>query len=225
MKKIHFNQFDIIFLQKSTLNGLKLSINAKNQLILSAPSWVKMQKIHQFLAENENWMIHHTQNRPQPRYFTHGAIVPLLGQEYVIKHDKNIKQGVFIQNNEIIVSGEAQFLPRRITTFIKATFYDYAFQKAHLYAEIIGEKPHKITLRDTTSRWGSCSSSKNLSFCWRLAMAPLYVIDYIIAHEVAHLKYMNHSPDFWATVAQFNTQQSNAEIWLRKNGADLHLWQ
>ena len=90
-----------------------------------------------------------------------------------------------------------------------------------MFSKIIDRKINKVTLKDMTSRWGSCSSAGNLNFCFKLAFAPLFVVDYLIAHEVAHLKEMNHSNAFWETVALMNTEQAKAQSWLRKNGSDL----
>ena len=88
-------------------------------------------------------------------------------------------------------------------------------------AKTLKTKPRKITLRNTSTRWGSCSSLKDLNFCWKLAFSPLFVIDYIVAHEVSHLIEMNHSQAFWTTVAKLNVQQAEAQIWLRKHGQEL----
>ncbi|MGN1063532.1 MAG: M48 family metallopeptidase, partial [Alphaproteobacteria bacterium] len=113
----------------------------------------------------------------------------------------------------------------RVRDFIKRTAYEYIQAKALKMAAELGKCPTKITLRDTSSRWGSCSSDKHLSFCWKLALAPDYVLDYIIAHEVSHLCEMNHSPSFWATVGRLNVRQADAQIWLRKNGTELQAWE
>ena len=90
------------------------------------------------------------------------------------------------------------------------------------YAKELGANPKSITMRDTVSRWGSCSARGTLSFCWRIVMAPPEVLDYLAAHEVAHLREMNHSPDFWGLVKQICPQYETQKLWLTKEGAKLH---
>ena len=89
------------------------------------------------------------------------------------------------------------------------------------HAARLGVKPSRITVRDTLSRWGSCSSARALSFSWRLIMAPEFVLDYVVAHEVAHLCEMNHSPRFWAHVRSLAPNMEAAQAWLKVNGRDL----
>ena len=121
----------------------------------------------------------------------------------------------------MFVGGEKEFLHRRVCNFAKKELLKYIYEKSTSYAALIDKKINKITLKDVSSRWGSCSSKGNLNFCFKLAFAPIFVVDYLIAHEVAHLKEMNHSAAFWQTVALMETEQAKASNWLRKNGADL----
>ena len=90
------------------------------------------------------------------------------------------------------------------------------------FAERLGSKVRKITLRDTRSRWGSCSNDAKLMFSWRLIMAPEDVLTYVAAHEVAHLKHMNHSKDFWKTVEYLFGSYKKERAWLKQNGQSLH---
>jgi predicted metal-dependent hydrolase len=90
------------------------------------------------------------------------------------------------------------------------------------YAERIGHRFRAITLRDTRSRWGSCTAERRLMYSWRLAMAPADVLDYVAAHEVAHLEHMDHSADFWRAVAQLCPNYESHRTWLRENGPSLH---
>ncbi|MBB1491934.1 M48 family metallopeptidase [Paracoccus sp. MC1862] len=92
------------------------------------------------------------------------------------------------------------------------------------HASALGRRFVAITLRDTRSRWGSCTHQGRLMYSWRLAMAPPEVLDYVAAHEVAHLAHMNHSPAFWGTVARLYPGFAQPRAWLRQNGASLHAW-
>jgi predicted metal-dependent hydrolase len=90
-----------------------------------------------------------------------------------------------------------------------------------MHAATLGKPVRSIAYKDTKSRWGSCTSEGNLSFSWRIAMAPDFVIDYLAAHEVAHLKEMNHGPDFWATCKALCPRTTEAKRWLKQNGSRL----
>jgi hypothetical protein len=109
-----------------------------------------------------------------------------------------------------------------IEAILKARARERLSRATDRFAERLGKTPGRLTLRDTRSRWGSCSSEGNLMFSWRLIMAPPRVLDYVVAHEVAHLKHMDHSPAFWATVEALFPRHKAERAWLRKNGAALH---
>ena len=89
------------------------------------------------------------------------------------------------------------------------------------YAAEIGRKVTRVSLRDTRSRWGSCAPDGRLSFCWRLVLAPPLVVDYVVAHEVAHLCHLDHGPRFWQVVERLTPHRGEAQLWLRSNGARL----
>jgi hypothetical protein len=119
------------------------------------------------------------------------------------------------------VGGAPEMLERRVRDFIKAELLKEIKQ-------IIKEtefRPSRITLRDTTSRWGSCSSTGALSFSWRLAFAPPMVLRYVVMHELAHCRHMNHGDEFWALVNElYGPGMATAKRWLTKNGAGLHMY-
>ena len=109
-------------------------------------------------------------------------------------------------------------LPSVLGRVISALVAMPRFQKRVL----LGLKPRRVVVRDQTSRWGSCSTARVLSFSWRLIFAPPFVLDYVAAHEVAHLKEMNHGPRFWALVRKTNPRMDEARRWLKRHGAELH---
>jgi predicted metal-dependent hydrolase len=125
----------------------------------------------------------------------------------------------------ICVSGHIEHAPRRLKDWLEAQARDVLSERAHHYAELMKVKPRRITIRDQVSRWGSCSSSRVLSFSWRLVLAPPFVLDYVAAHEVAHLKEMNHGARFWTLVRKNFPRMEEARKWLRKHGAELHRYE
>ena len=129
---------------------------------------------------------------------------------------------VRMENNFIIVPGDVGFMARRVREFLKAHAREEISRLAKDKAKRVGKTVKKISLRDTSSRWGSCSHDGNLSFSWRLVLAPHEVLEYLVAHEVAHLKEHNHSKAFWALVAQLFPAYEQAQQWLRRYGQKLY---
>ena len=112
-------------------------------------------------------------------------------------------------------------MPRRLNDWLRKEAKIIIQPKAIGMATKLNRKVGRITIRDTKSRWGSCTPSGNLSFCWRLILTPEWVLDYVIAHEVSHLRHLNHGPEFWQTVNSFNVRVDAARVWLNKNAEQL----
>ncbi|MBT7944473.1 MAG: M48 family metallopeptidase, partial [Alphaproteobacteria bacterium] len=123
---------------------------------------------------------------------------------------------------EILVAGGQEHLARRVRDWFKGEARDRIRPLVRDKALVLGRTPGRITVRDTKSRWGSCSHDGNLSFCWRLVMAPATVLDYVVAHEVAHLVEHNHGPDFWRLVGTLTGDMDGGRDWLKRNGERLH---
>lgn len=196
---------------------LRLSYNAKGELVLSAPYFCSQKTLETFIHQNWEWIKAH---QPTLLHFYNGQTIMLLGQNLTITHT-SLSTPTCIQDGKLLVSGDISFLNRRVCDFIKKETLSFIQTQAPKKASQIGQTIHRITLKDTISRWGSCSSQHNLNFCWRLGLAPLFVLDYLIAHEVAHLKEMNHGPRFWALVSKLTPHRLEAEIWLRRHGKEL----
>lgn len=153
--------------------------------------------------------------------FAPGATIPFLGRPHVIRHMRNGRRGVWREPGRINVSGQIEHLPRRVADFLKAEARQELSWRAHEKAAQVKRRIASISLRDTRSRWGSCSHSGSLNFSWRLVLAPAMVADYVVAHEVAHLVHLNHSPRFWSLVARLTDHSDQAERWLKANGPSL----
>ncbi len=130
---------------------------------------------------------------------------------------------VWIDDGNLVrVSGNAEHAPRRVVDFLKREARKILDERVSHYAAQLGTKPSRITVRDTASRWGSCSATRSLSFSWRLIFAPEFVLDYVVAHEVAHMKEMNHGPRFWKLVDLLGAEVARAQRWLSEHGTSLH---
>lgn len=122
----------------------------------------------------------------------------------------------------LYVTGHAEHAPRRLRDWLIKRAREELSARVQHHCDNLGLKARRVVVRDQTSRWGSCSTARVLSFSWRLILAPPFVLDYVAAHEVAHLKEMNHGPRFWALVRKTNPRMDDARRWLKRYGAELH---
>jgi predicted metal-dependent hydrolase len=129
---------------------------------------------------------------------------------------------VWTEGETLCVAGDTRHLARRVRDFLKREAKRDLEAASRRHALALGLAPRRVVVRDQTSRWGSCSSTGVLSYSWRLILAPPHVLDYLAAHEVAHLKEMNHSPRFWRLVDQLDPQWQRAKAWLDAHGTQLH---
>lgn len=186
---------------------------------LSMPSRMPLSEARHFVAQQADWIARHVAAAPPPRIVAVGAVLPVLGRDVGVIAGAG--RSARFTGDAISVADDARAGPR-----VKALFQTMA--RTHLaeavdrHAEALGRRPTKLTLRDTRSRWGSCSSRGELMFSWRLVMAPQQVLDYVAAHEVAHLVHMDHSPRFWDQVAALMPDYGPRRDWLRRKGAALH---
>ena len=126
-----------------------------------------------------------------------------------------------MDEDSIVVHGPEERINMMVTIFLKRHAKSVFTKYCEKYAFMTGKQVNKVTIRDTKSRWGSCSEEGNISLCWRLLLAPKSVAEYVCAHEVAHLKEMNHSPAFWKIVEGLQPHYKDSKAWLKKNGRAL----
>ena len=173
------------------------------------------------LMTHADWVANRLAALPEPVRFADGAVVPLAGIDHRITHVPGGRGGAWVQDGAIHVAGAPEFLARRVLDFLRA-------EARRRLGALVAEKaalaelhPKRVTVKDTSSRWGSCAPDGSLAFSWRLVMAPGFVQDYVAAHEVAHLRHMNHGKRFWALVARLTPHSDAAIPWLRAEGARL----
>lgn len=173
------------------------------------------------LMDQAGWVAARLAALPGAVAFTDGALVPLHGEDRRIRHVPGAIGGVWLEADEMLVSGEVAFLPRRVADFLRAEARRSVSALVAAKTRNAELRPCRVSVKDTRSRWGSCAASRNLAFSWRLVMAPGFVQDYVVAHEVAHLRHMNHGPRFWALVAELSPHTRAAMAWLRTHGPRL----
>ena len=160
---------------------------------------------------------------PPRTEFADGASVPVLGVPHQIRHmpTSRGRGAVWVEGAEILVNGDKAHLARRVRDHLRAQAQRELLTRARFLAETIERKVMRVSVRDTRTRWGSCSASGNLCFSWRLIFAPEDVVDYVVAHEVAHLIHMNHGKRFWRLVERLCPGADDQRAWLNRNRAQL----
>lgn len=175
-----------------------------------------------FLMQKSEWLVETLRDMPTKKQIKPGVVIPLLGKRVRIKHDADLKRRYIIRDDVLYVSGAREDFSENVTKALREIASRTLSTLAHRYAERIGRRINRISVRDTRSRWGSCSSTARLSFSYRLIFAPKEVMEYVVAHEVAHLRHMNHSQNFWNAVEYVCPDFEAAKDWLKMHGKDLY---
>lgn len=191
------------------------------QVTLTLPRGAPRREAEAFARDRADWIRRHLDDRlatvrPMP-----GSHVPLRGEScrVVAAPGRTVRAGDGVIE---VPEARAEATPARLAAFFKHEARSALAEASGRHAAALGLTPGAITLRDTRSRWGSCSHRGNLMFSWRLIMAPPAVLDYVAAHEVAHIAEMNHSPAFWAVVARTCPGFAGPRRWLKIHGTELH---
>ncbi|TCD16034.1 M48 family metallopeptidase [Oricola cellulosilytica] len=202
---------------------LRIKPGAKG-LSVTTPVGISMLEVERFLHRNRGWLEEKLRDVPEKPVVRPGIRIPVRGVNHEIVHEpgRGVTRTVRGEAGaQLIVRGDRIHLPRRIADFLKKEARSDIGALVEKHSAAVGRKAKSIRFKDTVSRWGSCSSEGNLSFSWRIMMAPRPVIDYLVAHEVAHLVHMNHSKEFWALCEELCPDTKRCKAWLKKNGGAL----
>ena len=187
---------------------------------LTVPRGVTERQALAFAEEKQNWVRGHLAQQEDHKVLGPGQTLTVAGQ---LMH---LVEG---QGAQLRVDGDGIVLPkpvekgrRHLQAWLKEQARDELTLASDHYSALLGKRYSKLTLRDTRSRWGSCSSAGALMYSWRLILAPRAVMTYVAAHEVAHLAEMNHSPAFWDVVQRLYGPHREVRAWLRREGPNLH---
>ena len=197
------------------------------EAILTMPIRGNLTAAKDFAQAHAAWLAARLERLPKSEPFADGASVPLRGIGRRIVHRAGARGTVWLETAEngealLCVAGRPEHTARRVQDYLKREARRDLDVAARAYAGKLDVRIKRITIRDQSSRWGSCNAAGVLSFSWRLILSPPYVLDYLAAHEVAHLVEMNHSPEFWAVVARICPDMDRAKAWLAAHGNDLH---
>lgn len=203
---------------------LKLRFDAKTaSALLTLPCGMSDRKAVEFAKKHLDWLYDQYENSPDITPLIADETIPFRGQDVTIIHRANSAAGVHLKEYQLIVGGPGQGFETRLQNWLKKQARIALNNAVEKFTPVLGQRPKKIMVRDTTSRWGSCSSRKTLSFSWRLIMAPPDILQYVVAHEMAHLAEMNHSPAFWKNVEKMVPDWKISRHWLKSEGNGLML--
>ena len=190
--------------------------------VLTLPKSGRWSEAEAFLGRHAGWLEARLKRSAPRTSFADGEFVPLRGVPHQIHATGRLRGRVEISRIEgepvLLVPGEAGHLARRLTEWLKTEAQRDLLQRSEVHAATLGVKVVSVTMRSQATRWGSCSSTGKLNYNWRLVLAPPFVLDYVAAHEVAHLVHMNHSPSFWRTVARALPGMEGGKAWLKAHG-------
>lgn len=191
------------------------------RVTLTLPRGVREREGLAFAREKAAWLRAQLDDRPEEVFATLGAQIPILGVPHLVEAAPS-GRSPRLDGGALRVPGAQERVPARLAAFLKERARAELCAASDRYAKALGRPYTSLTLRDTRSRWGSCSSGGGLMYSWRLIMAPRAVLDYVAAHEVAHLAEMNHSAAFWETVTALYGDYRAPRRWLRESGGELH---
>lgn len=216
---------DVLFRRHAQARRLVLRLSADAAgVVVTVPPRVSRAQALDFVERSKQWI--------EKRRAAHGGVVtlrpgnviPLRGQDHEIRHLPTRRGTVTVDALDAVihVPGDMLHVPRRLQDWLKLTARAELAAASRKYAKLMDVNYRRITIRDQRSRWGSCSAKGELSYSWRLILTPSHVLDYVAAHEVAHLKHMNHGPRFWRLVLTHCPQSAVARNWLKLHGQSVH---
>jgi predicted metal-dependent hydrolase len=213
----------LVFQQNQRARRIIMRLDyGSSRIIVVLPKRTTRDEGKRFVMSNKEWIAERLDQLPETVPFEHGAVIPFLGLDHRICHRPTARGVVWCEDQEIHVAGNEVHLSRRVSDWLKLEARREIEARAYTKAELVGKKIKRITIRDTKSRWGSCTSEGELSFSWRLIFAPRHVMDYVISHEVSHLREMNHGPRFWKLCGELCRTVNASRDWLEENGTELY---
>ncbi len=198
--------------------------SVRGRVIVTAPSKRALPEAIDFARTRARWITQELDGGALARPFIAGSVFPFRGEPLVIEPRGLARDGVRREGGKLIAGGEASHLNRRVTDWLKKEARAVLTERVDHYVARVGRKRGPIAIRDTRSRWGSCARDGALSFSWRLIMAPPDILDYVAAHECAHLVHLNHSPAYWRVLRTLDVDAGAARAWFGINGQMLYAY-
>lgn len=217
---------DLVIQHSTRAKRLALRVDIKSRKVnIVIPKRVSMSKAYQFALENKYWIREQLNTLPENVSYKHGTTIPVLGEDRTI----NVHFDATRRTTDIALSGSTitihtnkEDVTPRLVRFLKSLAKDKLTELTYEKAKQLDQKVSKVDVKDTVSRWGSCSHDGKISFNWRLIFAPDHAFDYVVAHEVAHLEHLDHSPAFWEVCEGLSQNYSAGKSWMRRYSQELY---
>ncbi len=217
--------FPLMVVKSARSRRITLKIDSKKRTaVLTIPPRCSIKKAYTFVKQHQGWVEEHLLKLPKMKEFANGDTFSLFARKLTICHMDNSLRAAEEQDNQLYIGGDIKFLHRRVKDYIIREAKKEFLRRSREMASKLNCQVKRVSIKDTSSRWGSCSSLNNINYNWRIALAPDCVIDYLVAHEVSHLKHRDHSRNFWRCVKELYPGASLGRSWLKTHGEELYLY-
>lgn len=210
---------------------LSITVHPDNRVVVSAPSTCSQKRILQFVEKKSDWVLKILQanlqktRQRQSRRFETGEKFFYFGREYILRVERGTPSPVVLEDGHICVrlstrddAPEPSAVKKHLLNWYLAQALFKVKEKVPVYADLIGVRPGRVTIKALKSRWGSCSVNGRISLAWNIVMAPEAVLDYLVVHELCHLAHHDHSAAYWRLVESIIPDHRERRLWLRKHG-------
>jgi len=219
----------IVVRQNLRARRYRITLDSRHGVVLTVPKGGNWTDAERFLNKQHNWLAARQHHVVEPNIVADGATIPVRGTDTLICATGKLRGTPKIEQAEeqpvLHMPGADEHIGRRTIDWLKKEARSDLTDRVAFHAQRLEVTYKSISMRDQSTRWGSCSSSGNLNFSWRLILAPDFVLDYVAAHEVAHLIEMNHSQAFWDQVERTLPDMQRGRTWLKVNGRELFSYQ
>lgn len=240
MYKVKYNGEEIEYvLTKSKRKTVGIKITNDGEVMVSAPLRASDKAVEGIVLKKAKWImeklkvVKENQNKIKSKEFINGRTISLLGKEYELSLEEAVIRGASVKfngsiflvrvNSSLTAEGKQQFIKDVLTLWMRKKAKEVFEERTKQYANMLKLYPKRITIKEQKTLWGSCSSKDNINFNWRLILAPIEVLDYVVVHELCHLKHRNHSKDYWDFVEGAMPDYEERRQWLKDNSNRLLL--
>lgn len=216
---------NLVIRHSTRARRLALRLDPQDRVVrLTIPRGMSLKKAQDFVYDHLDWIEEKIAGLPPAVPYAHGRVIPVLGQDRVIEIIPPVsgkRTKIELLPGVLRVETMLDNPTPRIARFLKDLALEHLTTLSHEKAARVGKIIREVGVRDTKSRWGSCAHDGALSYSWRLIFAPKLAMDYVVAHEVAHLTHLNHSRDFWNLCRDLSEDYVEGEYWMRNHGHEL----
>jgi len=220
---------EILVRQNNRANRYRITLDSRQGIILTVPKAGNWSDAEAFLTKQHNWLAARQHHVVAQKPIELGATIPLRGVDTLLQSTGTLRGVPKFERSDdmqiLHVPGAPEHIGRRTIDWLKREAKADLAHSVQVHTKRLGVRHKAISMRDQSTRWGSCSSAGNLNFNWRLILAPSFVLDYVAAHEVAHLIEMNHSQAFWDQVERTLPDMQRGRTWLKVHGRTLFAYQ